>query len=128
MNNSSMQDLNAVTDKIIKCAIEVHRNLGPGLLESIYEKAMCHELSVNRVDFSNQVVIPIVYEGVSLGEHRLDLLVDDKVVVEFKAVDRMDPVFKAQLLSYLKMTGKKLGLLINFNVPVLKDGIQRVIL
>ncbi len=128
MNNSSLLDLNAVTDKIIKCAIEVHRNLGPGLLESIYEKAMCHELSVNRVDFCNQVVIPIVYKGVSLGEHRLDLIVDDKVIVEFKAVDRMDPVFKAQLLSYLKMTGKKLGLLINFNVPVLKDGIQRVIL
>jgi GxxExxY protein len=123
-----MQDLNAVTDQIIKCAIEVHRNLGPGLLESIYEKAMCHELSINRVNFSNQVVIPIAYKGVSLGEHRLDLLVDNKVIVEFKAVDRMDPVFKAQLLSYLKMTGKKLGLLINFNVPVLKDGIQRVIL
>jgi len=128
MEDIAIDELNSITEKIIKCAIEVHKNLGPGLLESIYEKAMCHELSSDRINFSNQVVIPIIYKGVTLGEHRIDLLVDNKVVVEFKAVDRMDPVFKAQLLSYLKMTDKKLGLLINFNVPVLKNGIQRVIL
>ena len=127
MNNLSIKELNEITDQIIKCGIERNKDLGPGLLESIYEKAMCHELSIDRVNFSNQVVIPIIYKGVTLGEHRLDLLVDDEVIVEIKAVDRIDPVFKAQLLSYLKMTGKRLGLLINFNVPVLKNGIQNVL-
>lgn len=89
---------------------------------------MCHELRTDGIHFANQVVIPILYKGVNLGEQRLDLLVENEVIVEFKAVDRMDPVFKAQVLSYLKLTGKKLGLLINFNVPILKEGIQRVIL
>ena len=128
MERLTTDKLNVITDKILKCAIEVHRNLGPGLLESIYEKAMCYELSSEDINFSNQVIIPIPYKGTNLGEHRLDFLVENEVIVEFKAVDRMDPVFKAQVLSYLKLTGKKLGLLINFNVPVLKDGIQRVIL
>ena len=128
MIDLNIDSLNALTDKIIKCAIEVHKNLGPGLLESIYEKAMCYELSADGVDVANQVIIPILYKGISLGEHRLDLLVENEVIVELKAVDRMDPVFKAQVLSYLRLTGKKLGLLINFNVPVVKDGIQRVIL
>jgi GxxExxY protein len=128
MKKLTTDNLNVITDKIIKCAIEVHKNLGPGLLESIYEKAMCYELSTEDINFSNQVIIPITYKGTSLGEHRLDFLVESEVIVEFKAVDRMDPVFKAQVLSYLRLTGKKLGLLINFNVPVLKDGIQRVIL
>jgi GxxExxY protein len=128
MERPSTDKLNVITDKIIKCAIEVHKNLGPGLLESIYEKTMCYELSTNDVNFLNQVIIPITYKGKNLGEHRLDFLVEGEVIVEFKAVDRMDPVFKAQLLSYLRLTEKKLGLLINFNVPVLKDGIQRVIL
>jgi GxxExxY protein len=102
--------------------------LGPGLLESIYEKAMCHELRFDGIHFTNQVVVPILYKGVNLGEHRLDLLVENEVIVEFKAVDRLDPGCKAQVLSYLKLTGKKLGLLINFNVPILKEGIKRVIL
>jgi GxxExxY protein len=128
MGKITTDKLNIITDKIIKCAIEVHKNLGPGLLESIYEKAMCYELSADNINFSNQVIIPIPYKGTSLGEHRLDFLVEGEVIVEFKAVDRMDPVFKAQVLSYLRLTEKKLGLLINFNVPVLKDGIQRVIL
>ena len=128
MKKLTTDNLNVITDKIIKCAIEVHKNLGPGLLESIYEKAMCYELSTEDINFSNQVIIPITYKGTSLGEHRLDFLVESEVIVEFKAVDRMDPVFKAQVLSYLRLTRKKLGLLINFNVPVLKDGIQRVIL
>jgi len=128
MSNQNFNNLNVITDKIIKCAIEVHRNLGPGLLESIYEKALCHELSMEGVTFANQVIIPILYKNITLGEHRLDFLVEDEVIVELKAVDRMDPVFKAQVLSYLKLTGKKLGLLINFNVPAVKDGVQRVIL
>lgn len=128
MEKITTDKLNIITDKIIKCAIEVHKNLGPGSLESVYEKAMCYELSMENVSFLNQVIIPIPYKGTNLGEHRLDFLVEGEVIVEFKAADRMDPVFKAQVLSYLKLTGKKLGLLINFNVPVLKDGIQRVIL
>jgi len=89
---------------------------------------MCHELRFDGIHFTNQVVVPILYKGVNLGEHRLDLLVENEVIVEFKAVDRLDPGCKAQVLSYLKLTGKKLGLLINFNVPILKEGIKRVIL
>ena len=123
-----MEKLNALTEKIIKCAMEVHKNLGPGLLESVYDKAMCYEIGNNGLRYQNQVVIPIIYKGNMLGEHRIDLLVENEIIVELKAVDRMDPVFKAQLLSYLRLTNKKLGLLINFNVPYLKDGIQRVIL
>ena len=102
--------------------------LGPGLLESIYEKALCHEFKLNNIKFVNQLVVPIIYKGVTLGEHRIDILVENEIVVELKAVDRFDPVFAAQLLSYLRLTKKKLGLLINFNVPVLKDGIKRIIL
>jgi GxxExxY protein len=128
MTSKSIEELNSITDKIIKIAIEVHRTLGPGLLESIYEKAMCHELATDGINFANQVVIPILYKGTNLGDHRLDLLVENEVIVELKAVDRVDPVFKAQVLSYLKLTGRKLGLLINFNVPILKDEVQRVIL
>lgn len=106
----------------------MHRTLGPGLLESVYEKALSFELREREVSFKNQVVVPISYKGQALGEHRLDLLIDDKVIIELKAVDRMEPVFMAQLLSYLRLTGKQLGLLINFNVPALKDGITRVML
>lgn len=120
-----MQGLNHLTDRVIGCAIEVHRTLGPGLLESVYEKALCFELQQRGLNFANQVSVPILYKGQNLGDHRLDLLVENQLVVELKAVDRFDPVFQAQLLSYLRLTGKQLGLLINFNVPVLKDGIKR---
>jgi GxxExxY protein len=120
-----MQNL---TETIIGCAIEVHRNLGPGLLESLYEKALCHEFDAKRIQYVNQCVVPILYKGRSLGDHRLDFLVENAVVVELKAVERLEPVFKAQLLSYLKLTGKNLGLLINFNVPVLKDGVTRMVI
>jgi len=123
-----MENLNKITEKIIGCAIEVHRNLGPGLLESIYEKALCHELKLNNIQFINQLTIPIIYKDAKLGEHRLDLLVENKIIIELKAVDRFDPVFSAQVLSYLRLTKKKLGLLINFNVPILKEGIKRIIL
>jgi GxxExxY protein len=123
-----MRDLNNLTEMVIGCAIEVHRNLGPGLLESIYERALCLEFNTNGLKYESQVIVPIMYKGNNLGDCRLDLLVEDEVILELKAVERMDPVFKAQLLSYLKMTGKKLGLLINFNVQFLKDGVTRVIL
>lgn len=121
-------DRNTITDKIIGCAIEVHKHLGPGLLESIYEKALCYEFELNNITFYNQTEIPLVYKKAALGSFRLDFLVENEIIVELKAVDRMDPVFEAQLLSYLRMTGKRLGLLINFNTPVLKDGIKRMIL
>lgn len=123
-----IESLNEITEKIIGCAIEVHRNLGPGLLESIYENALCFELNQINVKYEKQLKIPIVYKGLSLGEYRLDILVENEIIVEIKAVNRYDPVFEAQMLTYLKVTGKKLGLLMNFNVPVLKNGIKRIIL
>ncbi len=125
---SDLESLNEITEKIIGCAIEVHRNLGPGLLESIYEKAICYELSENNLSFKQQVEIPILYKGLSLGNYRLDLLIEDSIIVELKAVDRIEAVFEAQLLIYLKITNKQLGLLINFNQPLLKNGIKRIIL
>jgi len=124
----AMRDLNTLTETIIGCAIEVHRNLGPGLLESVYDRALCYEIQASGLKCDNQVVVPIAYKGTTLGEHRIDIIVEDSVIVELKAVERMDPVYKAQILSYMRLTSKKLGLLINFNVPYLRDGIQRVIL
>ncbi|HEX4001674.1 MAG TPA: GxxExxY protein [Candidatus Acidoferrales bacterium] len=123
-----MDDLNQVTEKIIGCAIEVHRHLGPGLLEITYEEALCIELQETRLAYRRQVPFPIVYKGRTLGEYRLDLLVQDAVVVEIKSVERFDPVFEAQVLTYLKVTGKKVGLLITFNSRLLRDGIRRFVL
>lgn len=128
MNRAPMTDLNAITENIIGCAIEVHKTLEPGLLESFYDKAMCYEIRAKGMRYQNQLSVPILYKGAMLGEHRIDMIVEDEIIVELKAVDRMDPVFKAQILSYMRMTNKKPGLLINFNVPYLKDGIQRIIL
>jgi GxxExxY protein len=119
------QVLNQLTGRIIGCAIEVHRHLGPGLLESIYELALCVELDLAGLAYERQKPVPLSYKGHDLGAHRLDILVEDTVVLELKSVDRFDPVFEAQILSYLKMTGKPIGLLINFNTRLLKDGIQR---
>lgn len=123
-----IEEVNIVTEKIIGCAIEVHRQLGPGLLESIYEKALAIELELVGLNCKKQVVVPVTYKGRFIGEHRLDLLVENMVVVELKSVERIDPVFEAQLLTYLKLTAKKVGLLINFNNRLLKDGIKRLIL
>ena len=94
-----MEKLNSITREIIACAIEVHKNLGPGLLESLYEKALCYEMQLKAIKYQTQVVIPILYKGNKLGEHRLDLLVEERVIVELKAVDHMEPVFQAQILS-----------------------------
>lgn len=123
-----MEELNRITKRIIACGIEVHRQLGPGLLESIYEKALCHEFEIEQLEYQNQVTVPIVYKGRNLGEHRLDFLIENEIIVELKAVDRMDSVFHAQLLSYLRLTNKRLGLLMNFNVPILRNGIKRIVL
>jgi len=115
--------------EIIAAAIEVHRELGPGLLESAYQAAMCRELSLRRTEFIQQVDMPLSYKGVNLDcGYRIDLIVDNTVVVELKAVQEILPVHEAQLLTYLRLTGMRVGLLINFNVAVLKDGIRRKIL
>ena len=120
-----MRDL---TGKIIGAAIEVHKALGPGLLESSYEECLSHELKLRRVPFERQVSLPVEYKGVKLDcGYRLDLLVDKKVVLELKAVDRIERIHEAQLLTYLKLGGWSVGLLINFNVPVLKTGIKRIV-
>lgn len=123
-----MEELNNITEKIIGCAIEVHRHLGPGLLEAIYEKALCYELDKNKIMYERQVLIPVIYKGFNLGEYRVDLLVENEIIVELKAAEKTLPLHEAQVLSYLKMTGKRLGLLINFNIPTVRDGIKRIIL
>ena len=118
----------ALTEKIIGCAIEVHRQLGPGLLESTYESALCVELELAGLKFQRQLIYPISYKGRVIGEHRIDLIVERAVILEIKSVDRHDPVFEAQLLTYLKITGLHRGLLVNFNSWLLKDGIKRFVL
>jgi len=113
---------------VIGAALEVHRVLGPGYVESVYEKALKIELEMRSIPFSPQQVVTVEYKGQQIGEGRLDLLVDNSLVVELKAVEALLPVHSMQLHSYLKATGHKLGLLINFNVPLLRDGTKRVIL
>ena len=122
-------ELSQLTEAIIGSAIEVHRVLGPGLLESAYEECLCHELRMRRVSFARQVPLPVEYKGVRLDcGYRLDLLVAAQVVVELKSVDRLEAIQEAQLLTYLRLRRCKVGLLINFNVPLLKDGILRRVL
>ncbi|MEN8198601.1 MAG: GxxExxY protein [Thermodesulfobacteriota bacterium] len=117
-----------LTEEIIGAAIEVHRAIGPGLLESSYEQCLCHELKIRGIPFQRQVSLPVEYKGVTLSSgYRLDMLVDKKVVVELKAVERLIPVHDAQMLTYLKLGGWPIGLLINFNVPTLKNGIKRLV-
>jgi GxxExxY protein len=119
----------AITSRILKAAIEVHKQLGPGLLESTYQACMRFELANQGLAFRQQVALPIVYKGVELEEpYRLDFVVEGVVLVELKAVDALHPVHEAQLLTYLKLSEIGVGLLINFNVQVFKDGVQRMIL
>lgn len=114
---------------LVDAAFSVHRELGPGLLESVYEACLCHELSLRGVEFQSQVVLPIKYRGIQLdGGLRLDLVVANRLVVELKAVEVILPVHEAQVLTYLKLSGHRLGLLFNFNVPRIKDGIKRIAL
>ena len=115
-----------VTDRIIGRAIEVHRHLGPGLLESVYESAMCIELKSVGLPFTRQAGVPVLYKGELIAEHRPDLVVSDLVVVEIKSVERFNPVFVAQMLTYLQVTGLRVGLILNFNRDVMRDGIRRV--
>ena len=114
---------------IVAAAYAVHGTLGPGLLENVYEVCFCHELNKRGFSYRRQVVVPIVYDGITFDEGlRLDVLVEDRVICELKAVEAMNPVFLAQLLTQLKLAKKRLGFLINFNVPLIKRGIKRVIL
>lgn len=117
-----------LTEKIIGAAIEVHRILGPGLLESVYQVCLARELSLQNIHFEQEKPLPIIYKGVEVnGDFRMDFIVEDKIVLELKAVNDILPIHQAQLLTYLKLTGCKVGLLINFNVRVLKDGIRRAV-
>ncbi len=119
----------ALTEQVLGAAIEVHRHLGPGLLESTYESCLCHELQLRGIPYQRQVVLPLDYKGLHVdGAYRLDLIVDDKIIVELKSQDGVLPVHEAQLLTYMKLTGKRVGLLLNFNVPAMKDGIIRRVL
>lgn len=121
-------DFDPISQKVLGCAIEVHRTLGPGLLETIYEKALAQELKDAGLRFAAQVQLPVIYKGRDLGcGFRIDLLVENSVVVELKTVDQLAPIHEAQLLTYLKLSGHHIGLLINFNVPLLKHGVKRLV-
>jgi GxxExxY protein len=120
--------LNDLTHSVIGAAIEVHRELGPGFLESVYEEALTLKLSSRGIPFLCQHIITVVYKDHHIGESRLDLLVDNCLIVEMKAVDTLLPIHTAQIISCLKMTSLSLGLLINFNVKMLKQGVKRIIL
>lgn len=123
-----MYEINQLTETIIGLAIEVHRHLGPGLSEVAYERALSMELAEAQIPFHRQVGIPVVYKGEIVAEYRPDFEVADLVVVEVKSVERLIAVHRAQMLTYLRVTGRELGLVLNFNEPLLKDGIQRVVL
>ncbi|MEO8171866.1 MAG: GxxExxY protein [Sediminibacterium sp.] len=119
-------DYNLITHQIIKAAIEVHRHFGPGLMESVYEVCLCQELITMGLYIERQKVLPVIYKGYDLHKYFvIDLLIENEIVLELKSVEGILPIHEAQLVTYLKLSNKKLGLLINFNVPVLKDGIRR---
>ena len=123
-----MDDTNNLTYKIIGCAMEVYKQLGPGLLESVYEQALIHELKLNDIPVESQVEIKVNYKGINITDNlRLDLLVDDCVIVELKSVEELKPIHHKQLLTYLRLMNKKVGLLINFNTDNLMDGIKRIV-
>ncbi len=117
---------NDLTDAVIRAAIEVHRELGPGLLESVYENALCLELTDARISFRRQIGVPLYYKGRLISEHRPDLVVGERVIVEIKSVQRLEPVHVAQVITYLRVLGLRVGLLLNFNHAVMKQGIRRV--
>jgi GxxExxY protein len=122
-----MERINQLTEKIIGCAIEVHRQVGPGLLESTFEAALAIEFESVGLHFERQLIFPVLYKEKKIGEYRLDLLVENEVIVEIKSVERFAPIFEAQVLTYLRVSGKKVGLLINFNSRLLRDGVKRFI-
>ena len=122
-------EFDALSNRVIGCAIEVHKSLGPGLLESAYEQCLAHELSVAAIPFKLQFPLPVEYKGTKLDcGYRVDLLVDNKIIVELKSIDRILPIHEAQLLTYMKLADVSIGLLMNFNVKYMKDGIKRMVL
>lgn len=124
-----MEERDPLTAAVIGAAIEVHKLLGPGLLESIYDRALRHELALRGIPFESQRPVPVNYKGHHLGDDlRLDLVIDGRLIIELKAVDQLHPIHESQLITYLKLTGLRTGLLINFNVRLLKDGIKRIVL
>ena len=129
LSQERLSYLNGISNKIIGAAIEVHKELGPGLLESVYEACLCHELKKQGVPVECQVDLPIIYKGEITGKsYRIDMFVDNCVIVELKSVDTINPIHEAQLLTYMKLLNINLGLLINFNVELLKTGVRRRIL
>lgn len=124
-----VQEVNKTTEALIGAAIEVHKYLGPGLLESAYEECLCHELSLRNIPFKRQVLLPVVYKGTKLDfGYRIDLLVNDEVVVELKATESISPIHEAQVLTYMRLGDWKVGLILNFNVPILVKGVKRLVL
>ena len=122
-------EFDALSNRVIGCAIEVHKNLGPGLLESTYEQCLAHELSVADIPFKLQFSLPVEYKGTKLDcGYRVDLFVDNSISVELKSIDRILPIHEAQLLTYMKLADVSIGLLMNFNVKYMKDGIKRMVL
>ena len=122
------REVDTITDRIIGASIAVHRELGPGLLESTYEACLVYELADRGLRIEQQKGLPVSYRGMRLDAgYRIDLLVEDCVIVELKSVERLERIHDAQLLSYLRLSGKQVGLLVNFNVPLLKDGIRRLV-
>ncbi len=129
MYNSISQEIELIATEIVDAAFSVHSQLGAGLLEKIYETCFCYELEKRGLNFQKQVAVSIEYDGEKLKDaFRIDVLVEDKIICELKAVNEMNSIYDAQILTYLKLTGKRLGFLINFNVPLIKNGIKRVIL
>ncbi len=129
MNQDQKAYQEAIGKEVVDIAFHLHKALGPGLLESIYEKCFCYELNKREIPFEKKKKVSIIYDNVTFEEGlRLDLLVDDLIIIELKAQEIYHPVWEAQLLSYLKLTGKQLGYIINFTVPLIKDGIKRMVL
>jgi GxxExxY protein len=123
-----MMNMNQLSSKIIGAAIEVHKTLGPGLLESAYEECLCHELSIQGLLFEKQKPLSINYKGKKLDcGYRLDIVVEKAVIIELKSCEKIEPIHKAQLLTYLKLSGLNLGLILNFNVSLMRDGIVRIV-
>jgi len=123
-----MTNMNQLSSKIIGAAIEVHKTLGPGLLESAYEECLCHELSIQGLLFEKQKPLSLYYKGKKLDcGYRLDIVVEKEVIIELKSCEKIEPIHKAQLLTYLKLSKLNLGLILNFNVPLMRDGIVRIV-
>ena len=121
-------ELDQLTEAAIGALIEVHKVLGPGLTENLYEEALCHELTLRGLRFERQVLVNVIYKGKSIGQNRIDLIVEGRLIIELKSCEELNPVHRAQLTCYLRLEKLTVGLLVNFNVPILVDGLKRVVL